>query len=210
MMTKKDICSYKVVFKFLRNKGIVPTKVMADFETAIRNQWSISVQKPKCWDVGSTSAKQLDADLNEEQICAKRLIGMFQQLPRDHIENGLMEIMELQKRYHLHVALKDFNTYFKNFWMRQVTTDVFCVSNVEARTKNYVESLFAKMKKNIPTKPNIYCLLQNLISLVNETHMKFLYEKGNGVRIIDHSFLEPELFRTAFSSRLIRCEQLTL
>ncbi|CRK93930.1 CLUMA_CG007457, isoform A [Clunio marinus] len=49
------------------------------------------------------------------------------------------------------------------------------------------------MKKNIPTRPNIYSFLQKLMSLVNETHMKFLYEEVNGVRNIDHSCTSQKL-----------------
>ncbi|CRK93929.1 CLUMA_CG007456, isoform A [Clunio marinus] len=131
MMTNKDIRSYKVVFKFLRNKGIVPSKVMADYEASIRNAveniWP-EARMIGCWfhfcqairrnakdKLGPLYSAQ--SNLNEAQISTKRLIGMYQQLPllpRERIENGVMEIIALQKRYRLHRAFK-FNTFLKTF-----------------------------------------------------------------------------------------------
>jgi hypothetical protein len=182
-MSNKSSILYELVFQYLKRRlGIIPSKIMSDYEMsmrkAVRKVWTKSVLKGCYFHYLQAVRKRIKSSkyltkLIQKNKLAYNVMMLFHKLPLlpfNHINNGYEAIIQYQKFNGLLNSFENFNNYFSKTWKNKFSFSTLCISKEKHKTNNFLESFNSKVKKIISKNPSIYTFLSKY---------NFFFKKNN-------------------------------
>lgn len=100
-------------------------------------------------------AKKQDALAGEAKMFQRDLMNLAF-LPANNIEEAFSSLLSrLKQNPELDSIMRPLFDYYKKFWLRQVTPEVFSVFRQKHRTNNVIERYHRTLKKEMASRPNI-------------------------------------------------------